>query len=267
MVSPQFVIDTMRDLNMRFFAIQDANYNLQYQQFQPIPIEDSIKKMERFIRDAGTGMYRISIFQTNDRKANGEPKSSGFHYEVMITESLKQPADFSASQHGQSNPGSNQTETAIAGMLSQGTGMMGGVGLDRYLNEKDTIMALRLEIQQLKMEKKFLEDNINNREQRIRDEYERKLSMNAKIESIAGVILPEVMKRFPAGGSPGINGIGQTMEKENDNNDKTRVIAAINKLVAIDKDFADNIEKLAQLAEKSPETYNQAVSMLKMMAG
>ena len=46
---------------------------------------------------------------------------------------------------------------------------------------------------------------------------------------------------------------------------KEKIIQAVNKLMAIDDNFADNITKLAELAEKSPAIYQQAQTMLNSM--
>ena len=45
-------------------------------------------------------------------------------------------------------------------------------------------------------------------------------------------------------------------------NDKEKILAAINKLVKLDTNFAANLEKLAHLAEKKPLIYQQAVKQL-----
>jgi len=44
--------------------------------------------------------------------------------------------------------------------------------------------------------------------------------------------------------------------------DKERIIAAINKLVKQDPNFASNLEKLAELSEKKPYIYKQAIEQL-----
>jgi len=46
-------------------------------------------------------------------------------------------------------------------------------------------------------------------------------------------------------------------------NDKEKILAAINKLLKLDTNFAENLAKLAEIAEKKPMVYKQAVNMLK----
>jgi hypothetical protein len=46
---------------------------------------------------------------------------------------------------------------------------------------------------------------------------------------------------------------------------KETIITAVNKLVKLDPNFADNLAKLAELAEKKPFIYTQAVDYLKKL--
>jgi hypothetical protein len=46
---------------------------------------------------------------------------------------------------------------------------------------------------------------------------------------------------------------------------KENIIAAVNKLVKLDPNFAENLNKLAELAEKKPFIYQQAVDQLKKL--
>jgi hypothetical protein len=46
---------------------------------------------------------------------------------------------------------------------------------------------------------------------------------------------------------------------------KENIIASVNKLVKLDPNFAENLSKLAELAEKKPFIYQQAVDQLKKL--
>jgi len=47
--------------------------------------------------------------------------------------------------------------------------------------------------------------------------------------------------------------------------DKEKILAAINKLAKFDANLADNLTKLAELAEKNTFVYDQAVKQLKSL--
>lgn len=268
MVTPNFIIDTMKELDYRYWVVTDSNYNKIYEMFQPVSMEESLRRFERFLKNAGSAMYRFFIYQSNERLKNGEPKTQGFQYEVMLTEPLKDEKPIGAT--GQPQPqqhGFNGIPEAMGNVMTQG-GMMGSVGLDRYLGEKDRIMELNLKIQQLEMDKRYLEEKLERREAEIRREYEGQLSSEAKIQGIINNVLPTFLNGF--GANAPMNGIPQTqnqntMEKVMKDNQTERIISSVNKLIKLDPNFADNIEKLAALRERNPSTYETAVKMLNSM--
>lgn len=268
MVTPQFIIDTMKELDYRYWRVTDSNYNIQYEMFQPVSIEESLKRFDRFLKNASSSLYRVFIYPTNEKLRNGDPKSNGFQYEIMLSESVKNPEEKVIPINGMGN--NFDGVNAMGQVMTQG-GMMGGVGLDKYLGEKDRIMELQLRIQQLEMDKKYLEEKLERREAELRREYEGQLSSEAKIQGIIQNVLPTLMNGI-TGNAP-LNGIPQTQTAkeenrpmENDkNNQQQRIIASVNKLIKLDDNFAENIEKLAALREKNPTMYETAVKMLSTM--
>ena len=46
MVNPVFIIDTMREMDYRYFVILDTQFNTVYQQFQPVSMEEAIKRFK-----------------------------------------------------------------------------------------------------------------------------------------------------------------------------------------------------------------------------
>lgn len=269
MVNPQFIIDTMRELDYRYFMVLDSRYEPVYQQFQPVSMEESVKRLERFLKNAGSALYRIHIFQSNERKTNGEPKSRGFQYEIMLTESVKAPEE-PAPMFPQTNTATPMQGTglpdAMQSVMTNG-GMMGGVGLNQYLNEKDRILELMLRIQQLEMDKKYLEEKLERRESELRREMEQQNSAETRIQGIINNVLPTMMAGF-SGQAP-MNGIAKSstenMQNPQQNDDKATIIAAINKLAKMDPNFAKNISALADLAEKKPDVYKMAVQYLNQL--
>jgi hypothetical protein len=141
-------------------------------------------------------------------------------------------------------------------------GALGSIGLDTYIGAKDEILMLKLKIQQLEMENRYLQDRHQSEIDRITKDFEDKLSSDKKIEGIIGSVLPAM------GLGGGIAGIGingtnqtQTMEKPQSNT-KDQVIKAINVLLANDPNFAENLQKLADLSTKNPSLYQMAVKQL-----
>lgn len=269
MVTPSFIMDTMKELDYRYFTILDSNYNIVYQMFQPVSLEESIKRMKKFLENASSAMYRVHIYPTNEKLKNGEPKSQGFQYEIMLTESLKDDKprgnEFNAGQMNQPINGMGQY---VDSLMTNGNSMMGGVGLDRYLGEKDRIMELQLRIQQLEMEKKYLEEKLERRESELKKDFESQLSTENRIQGIINNVLPTFMSGFQQAPMNGVgaavnNAINPNNMNNTQTNPKEKVINAVNKLMQLDENFPTNIEKLAKLAQEKPAIYQMAVEYLK----
>lgn len=271
MINPNFVAETMKDMDMRFFLVEDNYGRTIYQQFQNISLEEAIKRYKKFVESCSlNSTFNITLYQSNERLRNGRPKEDGMTYEILITESQekkepKRPID------GYYGRGMGNVDE-IAEMTYR-AGSMGAIDLDRYLSAQNEITRLNMEVAQLKMDKKYMEDKHEMEIERVRREYEEKLGSDRKIEGIVGTILPHL--GFGGGdGMAGIpmNGIGNAGVPSNSvgigsvstppSNTKERILSAINKLVKLDPNFADNIERLSYLAENKPMIYSMAVKQL-----
>lgn len=257
MTSPEFIIDVMREQDLRYFTIVDSEYRLQYQQWQPISLEESITRLKKFIDHCSTNtIFRISLYNTNERLKDGTPKRDGLTYEVMITESLREKQKMAEIP----------SQTPMMGLdgyvdKAYSAGAMGAIDLDRYLSTKDQILQLQLKIQQLEMEKKYIEDKSARDLENLRNEYERKSSKEERIMGIASQFFPMMV----GGNQSPMNGFDTDtdviMDKKTET-PKDKVVKSINFLMQHDPDFVINISKLAELAEKKPMVYKMAVQQL-----
>jgi hypothetical protein len=122
---------------------------------------------------------------------------------------------------------------------------------------------LKLKIQQLEMENRYLQDRHQTEIDRLTKDYEDKLTSDKKIEGIIGSVLPAIGL-----GGNGIAGFGQTinnetMEKETS---KEKIVKAINSLLENDPNFVENITKLAELSKKNKTVYELAVKQLNSLS-
>jgi hypothetical protein len=262
---PELVIKTMRQNGIKFFDVYDADLRRQTEQMQNIPAEAALERLQEFLDEAGHGLYWVNLYKTNERKANGEPKNPTFSYEVYTEDKPKkvaEPEPVSAPPVPEYGIMGRGVQEPLQQVFTQG-GMIGGVGLDQYLNEKNTILELRLQIQKLEMENKYLQDKMERREAELRAEMDKQASSENRIQGIIGQVLPAFMQGF-AGQSP-MNGITQPqpdMQNQVQNQEKQTVINAVNRLMQLDPNFAKNISALAVLAEKKPDMYSMAVQYL-----
>jgi hypothetical protein len=265
MINPNFIAETMKDMDLRFFQVEDNYGRTVYQQFQNISLDEAIKRYKKFIDNCSTNSsFNITLYQTNERLRNGRPKEEGMTYEVLVTENKpqndKRPID---GYYGRGGMGMGNVDE-IAEMTYR-AGSMGAIDLDRYLSAQNEITRLNMEVAQLRMDKKYMEDKHEMEIDRIKREYEDKLGSDKKIEGIVGTILPHLglgggddmmgMAGIPMNGIP-MNGTATP------SNAKEIVLLAVNKLIKIDPNFPENISKLCHLAETKPAIYQLAVKQL-----
>jgi len=257
MVKPQFVIDTMREQDYRFFIVTDSDYRVVYQSTQNIPLEESIKRLQKFYDSAETGLYRVQISPSNELRRDGSFKVDGFIYEIMLNKSLD-----------------NQKEDLRnVGMGGFGYDSPQNPFLDRYIGSLENTSNLNAQMLLLQKEMEY-----ERRLRDLRDDYEKKmrdLEANSGMSGIMGELVkelgPQAMKAFSSKlNQQPINGIDvdEQMEQKVINNmstQKQQILEAVNTLIKLDPNFAENIAKLAQMAEKKPSVYKMAVEYLKSM--
>lgn len=257
-VSLDFIKDTMREQDLRFFVIRDSEYRIQYEQMQPVSMDESLKRFDNFFSNARNSIYHAFVYKGNQKKVDGQPKGVPYEYEIMLTDSIKE-----------------RENVPLSGMMGYGGSGAQGVPLDNFLNSKDEIMNLKLQVMRLEMEKGQMKDTYEREIERMKSDHEKSMSSESRIQGIVGQIAP----MFGFGGSNTINGIAGVMAgmpQEVINNiehlstndmdtQKERVIAAVNQLVKLDTNFAENLELLVNLAKNKPAVYKQAVSILKSM--
>ena len=255
-VSLDYIKEVMREQDLKYFCIRDSEYRMQYEQFQPISIEESIRRLDNFFNHAKDSIYHVFVYKLNTLKADGTPKTQPYEYEVMLTNSIK---------------GTEQVQ--ISGTMG-GFGGSGaqGVPLDNFLSSKDEIMNLKLKIMELEMKMQNMQSMHDREIERLKADNEKAMSSESRIQGIVGQIAP--LFGFGGGAINGIAGVdtaelNEVINKLSTENtmdtQKERVIKAVNTLLQLDTNFAENLEKLAILAKTKPEVYKQAVSILKSM--
>jgi hypothetical protein len=261
MVNPNFVIEQMKDLDYKYFVVEDMAGNPVTHSWQVLPTDRAIERFKSFLKNCSVGSsFVVYIFRTNERLKNGEPARTNtpMRYEIFINEPYGQENRQGMNGFdGMGNPMDIATNMYRAGAL-------GSIGLDTYIGAKDEILMLKLKIQQLEMENRYLQDRHQSELDRVTKDYEDKLTSDRKIEGIIGSVLPAIGL-----GGNGIAGFNQTtnnqevMEKETS---KDKIIKAVNSLLESDPNFVENITKLAQLSKKNPAVYELAVKQLNSLS-
>jgi hypothetical protein len=260
MVKKEYCIKQLHNEALNCFVIYDKDMNMVARQNRNVTLKDAEEALNEFFENADSGVYTVKLYAFKDQSKNGQPVLGKYlHCDIHHIPSLKEK-DPLPPVPGYSGAGG-------LGALEQTNGW-----IDRFLGGKDEITGLRLELEK---------DRIRNEyEARIREmeaEHNRKMAekenrWEERIMGIASTIAPDLLKGF-GGGKP-MAGFPETeTETEIENNmtttpeiQKKRIIDAVNKLMALDSNLAENLERLAKMAETNPQVYRQAVNILKTMS-
>lgn len=256
MVNPNFVIEQMKDLDYKYFVVEDMAGNPVTHSWQVLPLDKAVERFKSFLKNCSVGSsFVVYIFKSNERLKNGEPTRTNvpMRYEIFINEPFERPQ--TQGMNGFDGMGNS---LGIAENMYR-AGAMGSIGLDTYISAKDEILMLKLKIQQLEMENRYLQDKHQSDVDRLTKDYEDKLASDKKIEGIIGSVLPAMGL-----GGNGIAGFSQTIKEETMEKEtsKDKVIKAINTLLSSDPNFVENITKLAELSKRNPAVYEMAVKQL-----
>jgi len=241
MVSSQYILEVARSHGMKAFRVFDSRMDVVHVSDNPSGTEEKIRELDQFMKNA-SGMYKVQLrnkaglgdYPTN-RKAYKE--SIIGEYDVML----------------------ERPKQGISG-LDITAGLPSFEMIQRY---EQQIRELDRQNARLENEVYNLKNQIENMKSRHEEEVRTIKSSDHKIAGYLGQLSSLI--------NPGslvnkVNGIGSTPQTETKSmtteSKKERIIKAVNRLVELDPDFADNIEKLVKVRENKPETYQMAVGML-----
>ncbi len=268
LVNPDFIIECMKQFNCPYFILKDINLQPVYMFVTPnSTVEAGVREFAKTIAKIEEGCFNMEIFENPRVDKYGTPNGAGkfFKYQFVINPSVKQAAK------------------AIAGIVDPvPEGQVQNVGrnmhmdpmFERFLTATDKIAGMQTE-----MVKSATERDYENRLRDQREMYEKKLAEAESTKGIQGIIkniLPELAPGLlgqlngflqPKQQAP-INGVESPAAETpaSEKQEKEKIVSAIKRLAAIDPDFAENISRLADLAEKDASMYQSAITMLNKFA-
>lgn len=238
MTNKDYILQQARDNQMKSFFIKDSRGNVVHQSDTPNSLEGKYKELENFLNNH-TGVFEVQLRNTAGKgmfpPAKQFPSLLIGEYSVMLEK---------------------REEPKISGFDFM-NGINGFEIMRTYENEKQ---ALKDQLSELKMQMILDKQNAEMKIRELENQLNQAKSSDAKIMGYLSKFSDVIS---PVSSRP-INGINQDTTTA-PNPQKEKIIAAVNKLMALDDNFAENITKLADLAERSPAIYQQAQTMLNSM--
>lgn len=239
MTKPEYIYQLMRDENRPYFVITDQKDNQLRTHLDNPDVEHAIEQIKEFLK-YNEGVFTICMRQT-PKPVNGRDKGLVYTFSnSLFANELKENTPAKLQPQGIGSPFPNPS--AIYGF-----------------DPLQKVMELMAENNRLHQE--------NIREQFKNDMAALKESLKAKdgdsafqataMNAIAGLFVPGM------GAKVGLAGFGDSPVPADDA--KAKINNAVVRLIKLDPNFAQNISKLADLAEKSPTIYKMAINQLNSM--
>lgn len=237
MTNKDYILQQARDNQAKSFFIKDSRGNYVHQSDAPNTLEGKYKELENFLNNH-TGVFEVQLRNTAGKGML--PNGKNVMQNILIGE-------YSVLLEKREEP-------KISGMDFM-QGINGFEIMRSYENEKqnlkDQLSELRL---QMMLDKQNAENKIRDLENQLQQAKSSDNKIMGYLSKFSDVIAPVSTRP--------INGTSETTTASPQ---KEKIIQAVNKLMALDDNFAENISKLADLAERSPAIYSQAQTMLNQM--
>jgi len=164
MTNPEYILEFMRDNDMRFYTISNTFDREQVREFRDRSLDDSIRAMKKYMKN-NTGFHRVNLYQSNELLRGGRPKGAPAVFEVTIK----------GNEFDEKIPEQEQNNN-IGNVFNQAQSPSGAiVGVDQYLNVHQLNSDLKAENEKLKMQLDYMKENHEKELESIRKEMENKI--------------------------------------------------------------------------------------------
>lgn len=188
MTNPEYILEFMRDNDMRFYTISNTFDRETVRKFEDRGLDEALRDMKRFLKN-NTGFHRIYLYQTNEILRGGKPKGNPAMFEVSV-------------KGNEFEEKSNETPTPVNGfaMNPPSPSPVGAiVGVDQYLNIHQINSDLKTENEKLKMQIGFMQSNHERELENVRREMEAKIKEAQDSNQMFSQGLGMIMQRMGVG--------------------------------------------------------------------
>lgn len=187
MTNPEYILEFMRDNDMRFYTVSNTFERETVRKFEDRTLDDAIADMKRFLKN-NTGFHRIYLYQSNEILRGGKPKGNPAIFEVSIKgdefkEKTNEPTPMAGANY---MPASPSPSGAI-------------VGVDQYLSVHQINADLKTENEKLKMQLEYIKNNHERELEQLRRDMEAKIKEAQDSNQMFSQGLGLIMQRMGVG--------------------------------------------------------------------
>ena len=149
MTNPEYILEFMRENDMRFYTLSNSFDRETVKQFNEQSLDDGIRKLERFFKN-NKGFFRIKLYSSNNVKRDGTPSEKPTIFEVNLTgEEFKDKTPI--------NGLGASDEPLVRHSMPSPNGAV--VDMNKYLDKHEVNAELKATIIRLEMENQHLKEN------------------------------------------------------------------------------------------------------------
>ena len=187
MTNPEYVLDFMRENDMRFFSISNSFDREVIKDFRDKSLDEAIEKMKKYFKN-NMGFSRVKLYTINDMKRDGSPVERPTIFELSIS-----GKEFDDKPSGDDYGMSRVTPVAHpspAGAV---------VGVDQYLHKHNELADLKADKIRLEMQIENLKEKFEREIESLKKEYEQKLKEANDSNAMFGQGISMLMQRMGVG--------------------------------------------------------------------
>jgi hypothetical protein len=190
MTNPEYILEFMRDNDMRFYTISNTFDRETVRKFEDRSLDDAIREMKRFLKN-NTGFHRIYLFQTNEILRGGKPKGNPAIFEVSVQ----------GNEFREDKPEETKTPVGLTGQMNAPSPSPSGaiVGVDQYLNIHQINADLKTENEKLKMQLDYMKQNHERELEQFRRDMDSKIKEAQDSNQMFSQGLGLIMQRMGVG--------------------------------------------------------------------
>ena len=190
MTNPEYILEFMRDNDMRFYTISNTFDRETVRKFEDRSLDDAIREMKRFLKN-NTGFHRIYLFQTNEILRGGKPKGNPAIFEVSVQ----------GNEFREDKPEETKTPIGLTGQMNAPSPSPSGaiVGVDQYLNIHQINADLKTENEKLKMQLDYMKQNHERELEQLRRDMDSKIKEAQDSNQMFSQGLGLIMQRMGVG--------------------------------------------------------------------
>jgi len=186
MTNPDYVLEFMRDNDMRFYSISNSFDREVIKDFKDKSLDEAINKLHRYFKN-NVGFNRVKLFTSNDMKRDGSPVEKPTIFELNIT-----GEEFKDKKEG--IEGVDRVHSVVHPSPSGAV-----VGVDQYLHKHNELSELKADKIRLELEIKYLQEKFEKEIELLKKEYEQKLKEAQDSNAMFGQGISMLMSRMGVG--------------------------------------------------------------------